>query len=295
MATPLRTNEDKLIRIPVEVQPVHPSHSRGYRTTPDGKPLSLMGVGGITLNLRVGDAALGWVGDHLEPCVSTKNSDNGKNSGANYLSCVGNTATVKIGDDERRGFVTGTHGGCEHVLIDFPEDVIRKLTYGDTIRVEAFGQGLALTDFPDISVMSLDPRMLRNRKWPVRARRGKLVVPVAKLVPARIMGAGLGTDDCHTGDYDIQLFDEAKVKEHGLEGLRLGDIVAIVNADHSHGRIYKTGAVSVGVVAHGACNTAGHGPGVTTLMTSPTGAIVPEVTPDANLAHILGAGIEPAP
>jgi len=69
--------------------------------------------------------------------------------------------------------------------------------------------------------------------------------------------------------------------------LRLGDLVAILDADHSYGRIYRKGAVSVGVIVHANCVTAGHGPGVTSLMTSTIGAIVPKINPKANLASLL--------
>ena len=67
------------------------------------------------------------------------------------------------------------------------------------------------------------------------------------------------------------------VEQYGLGSLRLGDLVAIIDADHSFGRIYRQGAVSVGVVVHTNCVTAGHGPGVTTLMTSSDGKIVPQI------------------
>jgi hypothetical protein len=107
-------------------------------------------------------------------------------------------------------------------------------------------------------------------------------------VPAAIMGSGLGRATVARGDYDIQAFDPVMVEQYGLHELRFGDIVAIVDADHSFGRIYRTGAVSIGIVAHGCSDVAGHGPGVTSLMTSPSGAIVPSVDPGANIATILG-------
>jgi hypothetical protein len=101
------------------------------------------------------------------------------------------------------------------------------------------------------------------------------------------MGSGLGANQVNSGDYDIQLFDKMIVDQYGLESLRLGDLVAIVDADHSFGRIYRQGAVSVGVVIHSNCVTAGHGPGVTTLMTSPDGKIVPLIKHEANIASLL--------
>jgi hypothetical protein len=45
--------------------------------------------------------------------------------------------------------------------------------------------------------------------------------------------------------------------------------------------------VSIGIVAHGRSFIAGHGPGVTSLMTSPAGAIVPHLDPAANIATIM--------
>ncbi len=294
MATGLRTNVDRLLRVAIEVQPSFPGHRRDYRIGPDGSVHAMMGIGGITANLRVGDPALGWVCDHCEPCVSTRNPDGDRNMAANFLACVGNIVTVRGGDAAgATGFVTGKHGGIEHIMVDFPDDVLPKLDYGTLLRIDAFGQGLALTDFDDIKVMSTDPRLLLSPKWGVHADGKRLVVPVAKTVPAKIMGSGLGGEACYRGDYDIQLFDAAVVEEYGLGDLRLGDLVAILDADNSYGRIYKTGSVTVGVIVHGACVTAGHGPGVTTLLTSTHGSIQPVLTPKANLATILGAGKSP--
>ena len=121
----------------------------------------------------------------------------------------------------------------------------------------------------------------------ITSRDGALVVPVAKIVPAAIMGSGLGRATVARGDYDIQTFDPQMVAEFGLDDLRFGDIVAITDADHRFGRIFRTGAASIGIVAHGRSFIAGHGPGVTSLLTSPSGAIVPQLDPAANIAAIL--------
>lgn len=61
----------------------------------------------------------------------------------------------------------------------------------------------------------------------------KLEVPVTYVIPAAIMGSGLGANQTYSGDYDIQLFDETTRREYGLGDLRLGDLVAILDADHS--------------------------------------------------------------
>ena len=78
------------------------------------------------------------------------------------------------------------------------------------------------------------------------------------------------------------------VEEYGLDDLRFGDFVAILNADSTYGRHYYTGAVSVGIVVHGDSYIAGHGPGVTGLLTSRLGEIEPVIDAKANIADVLG-------
>lgn len=63
--------------------------------------------------------------------------------------------------------------------------------------------------------------------------------------------------------------------------------MAIKDADHSYGRIYKQGAMTAGIVVHSDCVISGHGPGVTTLFTSSKGKIIPKIDPDANIAKLL--------
>ncbi len=272
---------------------ITPPSVRGYRITHDGRPVMLPGVGGITYNLRVGDPAVGWAADHAEPGVSLSHLPKDKdeqaaNSGLNFLACVGNEARVISGDAKgEKGVVTGKHGGIEHVLVDFPPGVLDKLQVGDKVAIKAFGLGLKLLDHPEVKVMNLDPRLLP--KLPLREEDGALWVGVTHAIPAALMGSGLGADNCYRGDYDIQLFDEKTVQEHGLADLRLGDLVAILDTDHSYGRVYKKGALSIGVVVHSDCVISGHGPGVTTLFTtSQPGTLRYFLEPRANLADILG-------
>jgi len=289
----LRTNADRLVKISVMGEVSSPVFGRSaYRISANGKPTVLPGVGGITYNVRVGDLATGWMADHVEPGVSIKNKEKsdrfpgGANMALNILACVGNEAKVVSGDAKgAKGVVTGKHGGIEHVLVDFPPSVMEKLLIGDKILIKAFGVGLQLLDYPDIKVMNMDPRFLEAID--PQPNGDKLEIPVTHIIPAAVMGSGLGADQTYSGDYDIQLFDKSTVKKYGLEDLRLGDLVAIQNADHSYGRIYREGAISVGIVVHSDCIISGHGPGVTTLFTSSNGKIIPRIDPNANIAKLL--------
>jgi hypothetical protein len=283
----LSTNRANLVAMHVagEIAPASIPSSL-YDVGADGRARILPSVGGICLNVRVGDNAFTPVGDHIEPAVSVRAKDDRVNVGFCVLACVGNTATVLSGEAKgQTGFVTGKHGGVEHVMVDFDERVMANMTIGDNIGIRAVGVGLEIDDCADVAVFNCDPDFLD--RLGITVRDGALHVPVAKIIPAAIMGSGLGRATVARGDYDIQTFDPAQVEEFGLTGLRFGDIVAIADADHRFGRIYRSGAMSIGIVAHGRSFIAGHGPGVTSLMTSAGGAIVPHLDPGANIATLL--------
>lgn len=290
----LRTNRDKLVQISVLGMVSPPLRRGAFRIDHQGVPFVLPGVGGITYNVKVGDCAFGWEGDHVEPCVSAaavndRNRTDERNQGFNVLSCVGNEAVVVSGDAKGAvGRVTGMHGGIEHVLIDFADSDLEKLTVEDKIQVRACGQGLKLLDFPGITVFNVDPGLLEA--MPLRAEGTQLVVPVAKRVPAMLMGSGIGAADTASGDYDITTSDKELIHDLGLDSLRFGDLVALEDCDNRYGRSYRSGALSVGVVVHSDCLVAGHGPGVTTLFTAVDGSLALEDTPDANIGSWLGIG-----
>ncbi|HEY8297439.1 MAG TPA: DUF4438 domain-containing protein [Candidatus Baltobacteraceae bacterium] len=257
-----------------------------YDVSFDGQPLILPSVGGINPNVRVGDSAFAFAADHIEPAVSARNPDDRINVAFNTFSCIGNEAVILTGDAKgKRGRVTGKHGGIEHVLVDFTPEIMREMAIGDKIQIWSRGLGMRLLDTPDVKIFNADPEFVDA--WGLEFDESYVRARVARIVPAAVMGSGLGRSTVVRGDYDIQTFDDAVAEQYGLRELRLGDIVAIVNADHSFGRIYRTGAISVGVVVHGRSFVSGHGPGVTSLLTSSTGKIEPVIDDTANLASIL--------
>ena len=278
----LRTNKEALPILLVQGEVRHSRSSQNFRLTADGEAFILPATGGITYNAKIGDCCCGWAADHLEPGVTTRNSDEAFNAAYSSLSCIGNTAIVRTGDAKgARGFVTGKHGGCEHLICYFDDAAMENMTIGDKIDVRSCGQGMQLLDYPDILLRSMSPELLE--KMNIEEAGQKLRVGVAKIVPAAIMGSGLGATTSQFGDYDITLHDEKITKEYGLNELRFGDIVALMDADTRYGRTYRTGAVTIGVIIHSDCILAGHGPGVTTLMTCKTPLIEPVIDTKANL------------
>ena len=265
-----------------------------YRIHPDGHSDIYPGVGGITYNVHIGDPACGLFADHVEPGVSISNlnklaGQDGPNRALNLFSCVGNVATVVSGEAQgETGSVTGKHGGIDHVLLDFPQATLEKLVIGDKIQIKAFGCGLQLIDQPAIKLLNMDPRLFKVMELDYD-EHGRLNVPVTHRVPAKIMGSGIGHSQSNSGDYDIQLFDKPTVAEYDLQTLRLGDIVAIIDADATYGRIYRTGSVVIAIIVHSDCVLAGHGPRAMVIMASKEGKINPVINPNANLKNYFAA------
>jgi len=283
----LKTNKDVLPIISVQGAVSSPlSRASGARINPDGYPEFFPGTGGIVYNIKIGDNACKWIGDHLEPGVSSKNPDADKNGAYMLYSCIGNEAIVVSGDAKgAKGFVTGKHGGIDHVMIHFDDETLEKLLIEDKIMIKACGQGMKLVDHPEVILRSMSSELLA--KMNIKEENGKLKVGVAKMAPASIMGSGLGHVSTAVGDYDITLHDRKITEEYGLDGLRFGDIVAIMDADNRFGRNYMTGAVTIGVISHSDCCVPGHGPGVTTLMTALDGKIEVFIDENANLKDMF--------
>ncbi|MCP4672731.1 MAG: DUF4438 domain-containing protein [Desulfobacula sp.] len=290
----LKTNEKQLVQLSMQCQPGPPRIRPGWKVDHEGKPFILPSIGGITLNIVVGDPAFGLAGDHIEPGVScsanSKKPFDFPNNSLQLLSCIGNEAIIVSGDVKgEKGVVTGHHGGSEHVMIDFPKKILKQLTYDDKIMIRTKGQGLKLIDYPDVKLYNLDPDLLKKVKIK-QTKDKKLKVPVTTIVPAQCMGSGLGSAHTAAGDYDIMTSDPDTVKEFKLDKLKFGDFVALLDHDNSYGRSFLKGAISIGIVVHSDCLLAGHGPGVATLMTCSKPFIEPMLNANANIANLLHIG-----
>jgi hypothetical protein len=296
--TPLQFNHDELVEQAVQGEISPPAiRDSVYRVHADGEVVLLPGTGSITYNFRTGDTAVRMAGNHVEPAVSLyslgrdASRTGNDNRALNALSMIGNPVRIltgaAVGAD---GWVIGKHGGVEHVMVDFAPGIYDALAIGDLMQIRTLGAGMRLTNIEGVRVFNTSPTLIEalNASGAGVTGEGQLRIGVTHTIPAKIMGSGLGRDHVFTGDYDIQLFDPEVNERYGLETLRFGDIVAILDADHSFGRTYFGGAVSIGVVTHGRSDSAGHGPGVTTLFTSREGHIEPFLDPHANLKTLLG-------
>ena len=288
----LRTNKDLLPVISVLTYVSEPVIMPGGDAEIGNYGLAhaIPGMGGICYNFQIGDCCMGLCGEHIEPGVSSRNIkvNANRNRATNAHACVGNRVKVQSGEARGAwGYVTGTHGGAEHVFLYFDPDTLDKLSMEDSFLIKSVGYGLKLLDYPDIMPVAVDPGLLLNMG--IEERDGKLFVPVAKRIPACLLGSGRGRPEPgYTGDVDIMTNNKALTERLDLASLRFGDVVLLEDFDSGFGRGYLKGAVTIGVIIHGDTYTSGHGPGVSTLLTARRPLI--EGVPDerANLAYLLG-------
>jgi Domain of unknown function (DUF4438) len=256
-----------------------------YRVGPDGQAFVLPGMGGVTLGVHCGDPATGYASDHLEPGASIRHRDAGANMALQFLTCVGNQVRVDSGPAAGvTGHVIGQHA---YVLVDFPETEMASITTGDQVTVMASGQGLALAEHPAITVKNCSPGLLADMPGGTRGD-GRLEVHVAASVPAAAVGAGAGmVSEYANTDLMGAYAGLGEDLSLGLEGLRIGDIVALEDCDHRYGRGYRPGYLTIGVISTGQCMLFGHGPGPSTLMSGPADAFGVVVDAGANLVSWL--------
>jgi hypothetical protein len=288
----LKTNRDQLIQTAVQGA-VAPAHQWApFEVGAAGEVFAWPSTGGITYNVKIGDSVFGWAGEHIEPGVSSTMTHKNRKAEAGYqfLACCGNEARIISGEAKgEKGVVLGHHGGVEHLMLDFPDETLDKLTCDDKFLVRGYGQGLKLVDHPEIHIYSLDPDVLDA--WGLKERHdGKIEVPVHVTVPGHAMGSGIGALSVTTGDYDILCHDEETVRKYGMDRLRFGDFVAVLDHDNRYGRTYRKGALTIGVVIHSDSPLAGHGPGMMTLMSACDEKLIPVLGNGANLGMIKGIG-----
>lgn len=287
---PLATNARDLVAVSVAGAIAHPSFpglpAEPYRLAADGTPFLLPTWGGLVYNVSVGDRAFGWAADCIHPGVSIRQADDMKNRGLAVYACIGNTARVMTGQATgTRGVVTGKSGRfSEQVIVHFPKDARTKMAVGDQILIRAEGVGMTLSAHPAVALKSLSPALLAA--MPAREDGGRVAFGVTARVPAHLVGAGLGLTS-EGGSVHVQSTDRALLAELGLDRLRLGDIVALEDTDSRFNHGYLTGARAIGVVCSTDGPRAGYGPGITVLLTAPSGELGSFDAPGTNIAELL--------
>jgi len=278
------TNRDRLLTqvLTGEVWPAL-GDRHAYRVDADGAPFVLPGMGAVTLGVHPGDIAAGYAADHLEPGLSIRHRDDRANMALQFLSCVGNVVTVRTGPSAgATGRVIGQHA---YVLADFTDEDLDGICVGDHVTVHAYGQGLRFPDHPELVVKNVAPALVDALDL-ATGPDGRLRIPVAMHVPAEAVGAGAGMySEYANTDLMGAYVGQGDDLSLGLEGLRIGDVVALADQDHRYGRGYRPGYTTIGVISTGHCRLFGHGPGPSTLISGRTTGFDIRLDRDANLGN----------
>jgi hypothetical protein len=288
----LQTNIEQLVKISVlgEVaQPAMPGlPASPYLVTAEGEPVIVPAYGGIVYNVKLGDRALGWAAELIQPGVSIKTANANANTALGVFACLGNRARVVSGTASgATGVVSGKSGRfAEHVICHFADHALQQMAPGDKVQVQAYGVGLQMVGFPDVHFKSCSPELLEAMNPDVNAG-GKLVVPVKGVVPSVLAGAGAGLGS-ENGALNLQTSDPRLFAEAGLDNLRFGDLVAVQDWDSRYGHGFLRGWVTVGVVCQGGSLRSGYGPGIAVIMTGRAEQLEPVVAGGANLAELMG-------
>ncbi len=275
-------NTDELVKQSLNAKVDHPK-IKGYRGSFDGRARICVSTGGVTYTHQIGDNCMKIAGDHVEPGVSMAASDSGENGAVQFLSCVGNEVECLSGPAAgAKGIVTGTHGGVDHTMAWFEEEDLRKMKGNESFFIRGYGQGLKVKETPDVFYMNIDPDLIEAMDLSA-VENGVLEFPIAAMIPSWLMPSGLGSSTIMMGDYDIMTQDKNANEEYGINDLKFGDFVAILDHDCEYGPHYKEGAVTIGIIVHSDSFSSGHGPGVTVVATSKDGKISPVLSENSNL------------
>jgi hypothetical protein len=279
----VRTNAEQLVRTALVGEVTNPIVAGGpYDVDADGAPFVSVGSGGVQYRVRVGMPAGGWAADQVEPGASIANPHAAANEALVLYACVGNRATVRTGAAAGAvGVVVGKHEAFQaykHVLVHFAADVLARLAPGDRVVVEAEGRGLRVADLPRVACHSLSPRLWQ--RWAPEASPGGIRVRVTRVLPPEVVGMGSGRVSAATSVALQAGFAE-------LDGLRIGDLVAIRGWDATYVTGYHEDFVTVAVAATGDSPLLGNGPAATILLSGPAAQIEPVLAEDANLATLL--------
>lgn len=283
MSEKARINDGELLVTAVVGEVTSPSMAANpYEVDADGRPVVPVGMGGVCYNVKVGMSALGWAGDQVEPGLSIANAAAPANEALNLFACVGNRAVVRSGDAAGvEGVVVGKHEvfmGAKHVLVHVDDGALERVVPGDSVLVRANGRGMRVAGAPQIACHSLSPDLWRA--WAPELRDGTVAVRVTRVLPPEVMGMGSGRVSAVTSVALQRGADE-------LEGLRLGDLVAVSDWDATYYTGYREGALTVGVVACGDSPVLGNGPGMTLLLSAPGGLLRPELDAGASIVELL--------
>jgi len=138
---------------------------------------------------------------------------------------------------------------------------------------------MTVDELPEIACHSLGPELWDA--WAPERSGERLRLRVTRVLAPEVVGMGSGRV---SGATSFALQSEAG---EGLDGLRIGDLVAVRDWDATYYTGYHEDRVTIGVVSTGDSPVLGNGPATTILLSGPSTAFELAVDAGANLADLL--------
>lgn len=283
----MKTNEKSTVIVGIQGEISHPENKE-YVIGHDGKACFIPRSGSINYNVKLGDSAVSWIGEDITTGVSTSHPKEDQMEAYVQLACIGNVVKVISGDAKGAiGFVTGkmSSQGQKQVTITFGDKDLEAMQVGDKVFIKSQGQGLSYTDFPQVRIMNIDPRLLKLLD--VKVENDQIIVPVKAVIPQHFNGSGTGEGGPIETDISIGASAIEDMKKDGIEDLCFGDLVLLRGSDNVYGTSFLESASSLAVVVSGHSQMAGRGPGVVVIMSSKDGIIKEDIRSDANLSEFF--------
>ncbi len=101
----------------------------------------------------------------MEPGVSIKNPGEEENNAPEpaLLHRQSGHRDLRCRKKGEKGFVTGSHGGVDDLLIYFPRETLEKMTVEDKVQVRMQGRGMKIQGFEDtVHCISVDPQLFEK-------------------------------------------------------------------------------------------------------------------------------------
>jgi hypothetical protein len=253
--------------------------STPYQVSADGNPYVPVGDGGIVLGVRLGESVFARDADHAAPGACLVHPDQGARHALTIYSCIGNQVVVRTGlAAGARGIVVGKRGEEGRVIISLAQEDLARLRPVDQVAVRAYGQGWRPAGFPaEVTVLNTAPAAFAALPIAVTGD-GRVLAGVRMIAASKLAGNGIGRPAAGW-DLDLQLSTSGQQSGDGSGGtgrLLLGDLLAVSDLDARWNMGYRRGWLTVGLVVHGASPLPGHGPGITPILTGPTGVLQAE-------------------
>ena len=179
----------RYLKVDVQTAQVYADQKTFVDATPNGDPAAILASYRAQRG-QPGFSLKDFVDAHFEPPADTPVDPPAGQALREHIAWLWPALTRTTADVPRvdaDDVRTAKHGGVNHVLVDFDTSVLSKLSIGDQVQVYSCGLGLALPDYPEITLTNCAPSLLR--RWNPTPRGRGLELRATHIVAPKSISA----------------------------------------------------------------------------------------------------------